>query len=144
RDPPADLVDAHPLVCQRLELALGHGDTRRNTLLLRELLVEPDQHPVAGVFGHGADRTTARVDRTLTVLTVTVTDGINSMNTTSSTAGAPPRASTHASEHLSDEERYRRFGEELDSLKERVLARVGAEDVAYVRRLNRFSRTMEI
>jgi fatty acid desaturase len=43
-----------------------------------------------------------------------------------------------------DEERYRRFGEELDAVKKRAVARMGGEDVAYVRRLNRFSRTMEI
>lgn len=45
---------------------------------------------------------------------------------------------------VSDAERYRRFGEELDALKARASARIGAEDVAYVRRLNRFSRGMEI
>jgi fatty acid desaturase len=42
------------------------------------------------------------------------------------------------------EERLRRFGEELDALKQRTLARIGEEDVRYVRRLNRFSRTMEV
>jgi linoleoyl-CoA desaturase len=45
---------------------------------------------------------------------------------------------------LPDEERYRRFGVELDALKQRVTSRLGAQDVAYVRRLNRFSRCMEI
>jgi linoleoyl-CoA desaturase len=45
---------------------------------------------------------------------------------------------------LSDEERYRHFGEELDALKCRVFGRVGKEDVAYVQKLNRFSQTMEI
>jgi linoleoyl-CoA desaturase len=49
-----------------------------------------------------------------------------------------------AARPLPDDERYRRFGEELDALKQRVTARIGAEDVAYVRRLNRFSRGMEI
>jgi NADPH-dependent stearoyl-CoA 9-desaturase len=43
-----------------------------------------------------------------------------------------------------DPERYRLFGEELDALKRRAFARVGAGDVAYVRRLDRFSRAMEI
>ena len=33
-------------------------------------------------------------------------------------------------EPLPDDERYRRFGEELDAVKQRVTARVGAEDVA--------------
>jgi linoleoyl-CoA desaturase len=45
---------------------------------------------------------------------------------------------------LPDEERYRRFGAELDALKLRVTSRIGAQDVAYVRRLNRFSHCMEI
>ena len=45
---------------------------------------------------------------------------------------------------LSEDERFRRFGEELDALKQRVIDRVGAEDVTYVRRLNRFSRGMEV
>jgi linoleoyl-CoA desaturase len=45
---------------------------------------------------------------------------------------------------LDDVERFRRFGEELDAVKARTLARMGAEDVAHVRNLNRFSRTMEV
>jgi linoleoyl-CoA desaturase len=45
---------------------------------------------------------------------------------------------------LPDAERFRRFGEELDALKERTLARMGAPDVTHVRRLNRFSRAMEV
>ena len=57
---------------------------------------------------------------------------------------ASPVSPLPASRPLSDEERFRRFGEELDALKGRVSARIGAEDVAYVRRLNRFSRGMEI
>jgi NADPH-dependent stearoyl-CoA 9-desaturase len=43
-----------------------------------------------------------------------------------------------------DEERYRRLGEELDDVKQRAMARIGTEDVQYVRRLNRFSRCMEV
>jgi NADPH-dependent stearoyl-CoA 9-desaturase len=43
-----------------------------------------------------------------------------------------------------DSERYRRFGEELDAIRDRALSRVGAEDVKYVRRLNVFSRAMEV
>ncbi|HEX3770054.1 MAG TPA: acyl-CoA desaturase [Polyangiaceae bacterium] len=43
-----------------------------------------------------------------------------------------------------DEERYRRLGDELDDVKRRAVARVGASDLAYVRRMNRFSRGMEI
>jgi linoleoyl-CoA desaturase len=75
----------------------------------------------------------------------------------SSCASAPVRApQTHAHipvsstdsvsglRALDDEERYRHFGDELDALKARTLARVGPEDVAYVKRLNRFSRAMEV
>ena len=42
------------------------------------------------------------------------------------------------------EERLIRFGAELDAVKARALARMGDEDVRYVRRLNAFSRTMEV
>jgi linoleoyl-CoA desaturase len=45
---------------------------------------------------------------------------------------------------LPDADRFRLFGEELDAVKERVLAQVGEEDVRYVRRINAFSRAMEI
>lgn len=45
---------------------------------------------------------------------------------------------------LPDEERFRRFGEEIDAVKRSAFARVGAEDVAYVRKVNRFSRWMEV
>jgi fatty acid desaturase len=45
---------------------------------------------------------------------------------------------------LPDPERYRLFGEELGALKQRTQARVGADDVTYVTRLNRFSRAMEV
>lgn len=38
----------------------------------------------------------------------------------------------------------RAFAAELDALKARTLARVGAEDLAAVKRLDRFSRTMEV
>src|SRR6266540_2618713 len=41
-------------------------------------------------------------------------------------------------------DRLRLFGDELDALKRRTLAEVGAEDVRYVSRVDRFSRTMEI
>jgi linoleoyl-CoA desaturase len=45
---------------------------------------------------------------------------------------------------LPQAERYQRFGEELDALKTRTVARMGEEDVTYVRRMNRFSRAMEV
>jgi fatty acid desaturase len=41
-------------------------------------------------------------------------------------------------------EDYRAFGDAIDEVKRRTLAQVGAEDVAYVVRLDRFSRAMEI
>lgn len=44
----------------------------------------------------------------------------------------------------SEAERFRRFGEELDALKARIVAEVGEQDVRYVRRINGFSRAMEI
>ena len=56
--------------------------------------------------------------------------------------GAPAGATDPKS--LADVERFRRFGEELDGLKRRTLERIGAQDVAYVRNLNRFSRGMEV
>jgi linoleoyl-CoA desaturase len=45
---------------------------------------------------------------------------------------------------LPDAERLRLFGEELDRIKQRVHERVGEDDVKYVRRLNAFSRAMEV
>ncbi len=42
------------------------------------------------------------------------------------------------------EDRLHAFGAEIDALKERTFAKLGDEDVRYVRRLNVFSRTMEI
>lgn len=56
----------------------------------------------------------------------------------------PAPAPTPQSAPDPDAERFRRFGEELDALKERTLARMGAEDVSYVTNLNRFSRAMEV
>jgi linoleoyl-CoA desaturase len=41
-------------------------------------------------------------------------------------------------------ERLRSFGEAIDAIRERVEAKVGPEDVAYIRRVNRFSRVMEV
>src|SRR5579883_420818 len=54
---------------------------------------------------------------------------------------APPAVDPRS---LPDAERYRLFGEELDALKQRIFAEVGASDVRYVKRLNRFSRAMEV
>ncbi len=52
-------------------------------------------------------------------------------------ASAPVRA-------LPDEDLYRRFGEELDAVKQRAMARMGDEDVKHVKRLRRFSLAMEV
>jgi len=41
-------------------------------------------------------------------------------------------------------ERHRRLGQDLDALKARVFARLGADDVEYVQRLDRLSRTLEV
>jgi linoleoyl-CoA desaturase len=41
-------------------------------------------------------------------------------------------------------ERLQRFAEAIDAIRDRVEAKVGAEDVAYVRRVNAFSRAMEV
>jgi NADPH-dependent stearoyl-CoA 9-desaturase len=41
-------------------------------------------------------------------------------------------------------ERLHRFGEAIDDIRRRVEAKVGEEDVRYVRRLDAFSRTMEV
>jgi NADPH-dependent stearoyl-CoA 9-desaturase len=46
--------------------------------------------------------------------------------------------------HAAADDRFRAFGAEIDALKERTFAQIGEEDVRYVRRLNRFSRAMEI
>jgi linoleoyl-CoA desaturase len=42
------------------------------------------------------------------------------------------------------EERLRRFGAALDEIRGRVEAEIGAEDLDYIRRVNRFSRAMEV
>jgi NADPH-dependent stearoyl-CoA 9-desaturase len=45
---------------------------------------------------------------------------------------------------MATEERFRLFGEGLDSIKARVEAELGEADVRYVRRLNRVSRSFEV
>jgi len=42
-----------------------------------------------------------------------------------------------------DAERLRMFGEELDRIRDRVEAEIGADDLAYIKKVNRFSRAME-
>jgi NADPH-dependent stearoyl-CoA 9-desaturase len=61
--------------------------------------------------------------------------------------GRAPVCAAPAPKSLQDrpeEERYRLFGQELDALKQRTVARMGDEDLVYVRRMNRFSRAMEV
>ena len=41
-------------------------------------------------------------------------------------------------------ERIKRFGEAIDAIRARVEAKVGPEDVKYIRKVNLFSRTMEV
>ena len=43
-----------------------------------------------------------------------------------------------------DADRYRSFAAEIEDVKKRALAKVGPEDVGHVKRLDRFSRVMEV
>jgi len=45
---------------------------------------------------------------------------------------------------LASKDRYRELGDELEALKRRTTAALGPRDVAYVRRLRRFSTAMEV
>ena len=42
------------------------------------------------------------------------------------------------------EERFREFADELDALHRRTLAKLGQEDIDYIHKLDRFSRTMQV
>jgi len=69
--------------------------------------------------------------------------------TTTSIARSDPRTSsappaTRLEPARLEEERMRLFAEELEELRRETLAKVGAEDVAHVKRVRRFSVTMEI
>jgi linoleoyl-CoA desaturase len=55
-----------------------------------------------------------------------------------------PVCATQGSLVSSPVERHRLFGEELDAVKRGVTAAIGPLDVAYVRRVHRFSRAMEV
>jgi len=54
------------------------------------------------------------------------------------------RTPTSFSGALDPKERMKRFGVAIDAIRERVEAKVGPEDVAHVRKINRFSRAMEV
>jgi linoleoyl-CoA desaturase len=57
----------------------------------------------------------------------------------------PPASSADGDfSNLSYPERMKRFGEAIDAIRVRVEAEVGEKDVADLRRLNRFSRGMEV
>jgi linoleoyl-CoA desaturase len=55
----------------------------------------------------------------------------------------PARERTAKSE-WTDEARLRSFAEELEALQRRTLAKIGQEDIEYIQKLDRFSRTMQI
>ncbi|MDB4972259.1 MAG: putative LINOLEOYL-CoA [Myxococcaceae bacterium] len=59
-----------------------------------------------------------------------------------STLAAPARPDLRLAPD-SELERHRKLAEELDALKARIYAELGADDVLHVKRLDRFSRTME-
>jgi NADPH-dependent stearoyl-CoA 9-desaturase len=65
------------------------------------------------------------------------------MNTVSALASSTNVPST-AQRPVDRKERLRRFGEAIDAIRDRVEAKVGEEDVRHVRRVNAFSRGMEI
>jgi NADPH-dependent stearoyl-CoA 9-desaturase len=64
------------------------------------------------------------------------------MTTTASLAR--PAAAPRPSAPRSEDERLRLFAEELDQLRKETLAKVGDEDVRYIKRLRQFSTAMEI
>ncbi len=45
---------------------------------------------------------------------------------------------------ISDEARFKAFGEEIDAIRTRIEGEVGEDDLRYVRRLDGFSRAMEV
>jgi linoleoyl-CoA desaturase len=59
-------------------------------------------------------------------------------------ASAPVPSSAPPTAARPREDKYKGLCQELDAVKERALARLGPADVAYVRNMNRFSRTMEV
>jgi fatty acid desaturase len=54
------------------------------------------------------------------------------------------RAGRSSGNQDADADRLRRFGEAIDQIRTRIEAQVGPEDVRYVRKLDRFSMTMEV
>src|SRR5258706_13970660 len=77
---------------------------------------------------------------TLTVTTVTVIDV--PMNPANALSFEPPPAPRQLG--TQEEERIRRFGDALDLIRARTEAKVGEEDLAHVRRVEVFSRSMEL
>ena len=67
------------------------------------------------------------------------------LDATAKATGAPAATPLSASPaSLPREERLRSFGEAIDAIRVSAEAQVGEEDVAHVKRVNRFSRTMEV
>ncbi len=61
-----------------------------------------------------------------------------------SAAATNPADSTTAPRWASDEERLRKFGEAIDAIRTKIEAKIGEEDVHYIKRVDAFSRTMEV
>ena len=60
------------------------------------------------------------------------------------TANTSNEGSVSSTAIARDEARLKSFGEALDAIRVNVEAKVGAEDIAHVRRVEMFSRTMEV
>jgi NADPH-dependent stearoyl-CoA 9-desaturase len=71
----------------------------------------------------------------------TETNALEGRTTTPARAPQSPLAKPAPLDH---KERMKRFGAAMDAVRERIEAKVGPEDVAHVRRVNRFSRAMEV
>ena len=57
---------------------------------------------------------------------------------------SPERPRTSSKPRSTDEERLARFAEAIEAIGERALAKVGAEDVAHLQRIDRLSKRMEL
>lgn len=59
-------------------------------------------------------------------------------------AAKPPVRSEEPAARLTDEERFRRFGEAVDKIRRRVEEQIGKDDVDYITKVDNFSRAMTI
>ncbi|MEW6775114.1 MAG: acyl-CoA desaturase [Bdellovibrionota bacterium] len=55
-----------------------------------------------------------------------------------------PQASSRPRQWASDEERLEAFGKAMDEIRKRTEAKIGAEDVDYIKKVRRFSTAMEV